>query len=213
MAYVMLSKVEINRLFTILSQHKTIPTTELRYKNSFTFLVAVMLSARTTDKAVNKVTTELFRVVNSAHAMLYLGELELKQYIRNIGLYNTKAANIIAMSKRLLNDYDGDVPCDFNYLISLPGIGRKTAHVVLNNVFKQPSIAVDTHVFRVSKRVGLTTANTVRRVEEDLYLNIPKKWQLYAHNWLVLHGRYICKAKNPLCGKCILKDICYFVKR
>ncbi|UQD54550.1 endonuclease III [Anaplasma phagocytophilum] len=184
------------------------PRIELQYRNEFTLLVAIVLSARTTDVSVNKITAKLFDVADSAKKMLALGESGLKRYINSIGLYNSKAKNIIQLSEIIENTYGGTIPRDFDLLTALPGVGRKSANVFLNSCLGVPTIAVDTHVFRVSNRIGLVQESSVLGVEKSLEKVVPEKWKLYAHHWLVLHGRYVCKARTPLCGKCIVSDLC-----
>jgi endonuclease-3 len=183
---------------------------ELNYINHFTLLVAIVLSARTTDVSVNKITKELFKIVDSPEKMLNLGQSELRKCISSIGLYNSKAKNILGLCKILIEQYDSKVPGSFDDLISLPGVGRKSANVFLNSGLGIPTLAVDTHVFRVSNRVGLVKEKDVFKTEQSLLNIIPEKYLLYAHHWLVLHGRYICKALKPLCETCIVNDLCEF---
>ena len=185
-------------------------SSELNSINNYTFLIAVLLSAQTKDKSVNIITEKLFKVVSTPEQMLSLGLDKLKEYIKNIGLYNNKAKNIINLSKILIEKYNSEVPLDRDLLESLPGIGRKSANVILNKICNAPYIAVDTHVARVSKRLGLTNNTNVNKIEEDLYKIIPNKYHNTASNLLVMHGRYTCTAKNPKCNKCILKDICNY---
>ena len=201
---------KIDLLFSKFQGHNPHPKIELRYTNDFTLLVAIVLSARTTDVSVNKITSRLFKIVDTPKKMLDLGENGLKGYINTIGLYNAKSKNIIALSEIIINQYNGAVPLDFNALVELPGVGRKSANVFLNTWLKLPSVAVDTHVFRVSNRIGLVNENNVLKTEYALLNVIPKKWLLYAHHWLVLHGRYICKSRKPLCNQCIVKDLCEY---
>ena len=203
----------INKVFAVLADKMPNPTTELEYNNDFTLLVAVMLSAQTTDVNVNKATKELFVQIFSPEAMLALGEEGLKTFIRSIGLFNSKAKNIIKMSKILIERYNSQVPSHFEDLTSLPGVGSKTAKVVLNILFKQAVIAVDTHVFRVSQRLGLTDKSTVKGVDDELDKVIPNKWKLSAHHWLILHGRYTCKARHPLCERCSISQYCDFYSK
>jgi len=184
------------------------PKTELEYQSSFELLIAVILSAQATDVSVNLATRRLYRVANSPQAMLELGEDTLKDYIKNIGLFNSKAKNVIATCKMLLEKYDGKVPCKRSELEALPGVGRKTANVVLNTVFGQPTMAVDTHIFRVANRTGLALGKTPLIIERKLLKSIPKQFLLNAHHWLILHGRYTCKARNPNCSECIVRDLC-----
>ena len=196
---------EIFRRFAERSPH---PDTELKYTNPYTLLVAVVLSAQATDKGVNKATEKLFQVADTPEKMVALGIDGIKRYINTIGLYNSKAKNVYELSKILIDRYGGRVPADREALESLPGVGRKTANVVLNTAFGQDTIAVDTHVFRVAHRLGLSDGKTPRAVEEDLMRIIPPPYRRHAHHWLILHGRYICKARRPLCEQCFLTDLC-----
>lgn len=210
---VTISKFKINQIFTIFQKQNPEPKTELQYKNNYTLLVAVVLSAQSTDIGVNKATNKLFAVADNPQKMLKLGEENLKKYINTIGLYNNKAKNIIALSKILAEKYNSEVPEDLEILQSLPGVGIKTANVVLNCAFGHPTIAVDTHVFRVSNRIGIVDEKDVLKTEIALLKNIPKKWQQHAHHWLILHGRYICTARNPKCDICPISKFCdYFTK-
>jgi endonuclease-3 len=184
------------------------PTTELRYATPFQLLVAVMLSAQSTDKGVNLATAELFPVAPTPEAMLSLGEDGLKSYIKRIGLYQTKARNIIATCQILLDKHGGQVPRDRAALEALPGVGRKTANVVLNTAFGEPTIAVDTHIFRVANRTGLAPGKTVLEVERKLLKYVPAEFRQDAHHWLILHGRYVCKARKPDCAACVIRDLC-----
>jgi len=184
------------------------PTTELNYHSTFELLVAVILSAQATDKSVNQATTKLFPVANTPQAILNLGEAGLKNYIKTIGLFNSKAKHIIATCQLLLEQYQGEVPADRAALQALPGVGRKTANVVLNTAFNQPTMAVDTHIFRVSNRTGLAPGKTVLAVEQKLLNKVPKTFLSDAHHWLILHGRYTCQARKPRCGDCIIDDLC-----
>jgi len=186
------------------------PTTELHYRNPFELLIAVMLSAQATDKSVNKATKELFRKANTPQAMLELGEEGLKRYIKTIGLYNNKARNIIATCRILVEKYKGEVPSDRKALESLPGVGRKTANVILNTAFGHPTIAVDTHIFRVANRTGLAKGKTPLEVERKLEKVVPAEFKQDAHHWLILHGRYTCTARKPRCGACIIEDLCEY---
>lgn len=207
----MKSTKEINQIFKILAQENSNPTTELKFVNNYTLAVAVILSAQATDIGVNKATEILFKKITTAEDMVKLGEEGLKKYIKSIGLYNSKAKNIILMSKELIRNHNAIIPDNFSDLIKLPGIGRKTANVILNCAFGKPTMAVDTHVFRTAKRIGLSSATTPLKVEQDLVKSIPKPWAKNAHHWLILHGRYICKARRPLCEKCKLSKFCdYF---
>ncbi|WP_341808457.1 endonuclease III [Wolbachia endosymbiont (group E) of Neria commutata] len=201
---------KVGLIFERFQQSNSTPKIELNYVNHFTLLVAIVLSARTTDVSVNKITKELFKVVDSPEKMLNFGQNELRKRISSIGLYNTKAKNVIELSKILVERYDSKVPTDFHDLISLPGVGRKSANVFLNSGLGIPTLAVDTHVFRVSNRVGLVAEKDVLKTEQSLLNVIPEKYLLYAHHWLVLHGRYICKAQRPSCETCIINDLCEF---
>ena len=186
------------------------PRTELVYGSAFELLVAVILSAQATDKSVNKATAELFRAANTPAAMLALGVKGLSKYIKSIGLYNAKAKNIIAMSRLLLERHAGEVPASREALEELPGVGRKTANVILNTAFGQATIAVDTHIFRVANRTGIAPGKTVREVEEKLMKFVPPEFRQDAHHWLILHGRYVCKARRPACPVCIIADLCEY---
>jgi len=186
------------------------PRTELVYATAFELLVAVILSAQATDKGVNKATAELFRAANTPAAMLALGLKGLSKYIKSIGLYNTKAKNIIAMSRLLLDRHAGEVPRIREALEELPGVGRKTANVILNTAFGEATIAVDTHIFRVANRTGIAPGKTVREVEEKLLKFVPPEYRRDAHHWLILHGRYVCKARRPDCPGCIIADLCEY---
>lgn len=186
------------------------PRTELIYESAFELLVAVILSAQATDKGVNKATAELFRTANTPAAIVALGVKGLAKYIKSIGLYNAKAKNIIAMSRLLLERHAGEVPRSREALEELPGVGRKTANVILNTAFGQATIAVDTHIFRVANRTGIAPGKTVREVEEKLMKFVPLEFRLDAHHWLILHGRYVCKARRPDCPGCIIADLCEY---
>jgi len=186
------------------------PETELEYDSVYQLLVAVVLSAQATDASVNKATEPLFKRVNTPAAMLKLGEGKLKDYIRTIGLYNTKARSIIRLSQILEEQYGGQVPVDREILQTLPGVGRKTANVVLNVAFAHPTLAVDTHIFRVCNRTGLAPGKTPRAVEDGLEKVVPAARKLHAHHWLILHGRYVCKARKPDCPACLINDICRY---
>jgi endonuclease-3 len=197
-------------LFERLRELNPAPTTELEYSSPYELLVAVILSAQATDVGVNKATRGLFRMANTPKAMLALGETRLRNAISSIGLFNTKAANVIAMSQRLLDEHDGEVPREREALEALPGVGRKTANVVLNTAFGEPTIAVDTHIFRVSNRTGLAPGKDVRAVEEALLKRVPAEFRQDAHHWLILHGRYTCKARKPECWRCPIRDLCRY---
>ncbi len=202
----------VDKIFEALHKNNPNPKTELEYKDGFTLLVAVVLSASATDISVNKATKDLFVNYDSPEKILALGLDGLKNYIKTIGLHNTKANNIIKLCKILLDKYNSNVPNNFEELVELPGVGRKTANVVLNCLFGVDSIPVDTHVFRVSKRLGLAYGNSPEKVERELLAIIPQKWQKHAHHWLVLHGRYICKARSPKCTECYLNKYCEYYK-
>ena len=186
------------------------PSTELHYGNPFQLLVAVMLSAQSTDVGVNRATRALFRKVKTPQAMLRLGEAGLKEHIKTIGLYNTKAANIIKASRILVEHHSGKVPQERAALEALPGVGRKTANVVLNTAFGQPTIAVDTHIFRVANRTGIAPGRNPHEVEQRLLRHVPAEFRQDAHHWLILHGRYICIARKPRCGACVISDLCEY---
>ncbi len=205
-----MNKAKRTEIFTRLRAENPAPTTELNFSSPFELLVAVTLSAQSTDVGVNKATTRLFPVANTPQAILALGEDGLKQYIKTIGLFNNKAANIIKACRMLIDDYDGEVPQDRESLEKLPGVGRKTANVVLNTAFGQPTMAVDTHIFRVSNRTGIAPGKTVRQVEDKLVRLIPDEFKQDAHHWLILHGRYVCKARKPACGACVISDLCEY---
>lgn len=198
----------IEEVFARLSKSIDNPVTDLNYTNPYTLIVAVALSAQSTDKGVNKATSPLFEVVSTPHEMIKLGEEGLKNYIKTIGLHNNKAKNIIALSKELIEKYQGRVPANRQDLMNLPGVGRKTANVVLNVAYQLPTIPVDTHVARVAKRLELTQNINPEKIEHDLEKIIPKAYLGKAHHLLILHGRYVCKAQRPLCGECTLANIC-----
>ena len=200
---------EILEIMEIFNQKNPHPQCELNYTNAYTLLVAVMLSAQTTDKGVNKATEELFKIADTPQKMLELGEERLISYIRTIGLFNNKAKNIISMSRDLLERFGGEVPAKREELITLAGVGRKTANVVLNVWYKQPALAVDTHVLRISHRLDFSQGKTPLAVEEDLLKVLPEKYIINANHWLVLFGRYICKAQNPQCEECPIYAYCH----
>lgn len=200
-------------IFERLREANPQPTTELNYSTPFELLIAVILSAQATDRGVNKATGPLFRDANTPGAILALGEDGLRDYIRTIGLFNSKAKNIIATCEALVASHDGVVPHDRKALEALPGVGRKTANVVLNTAFGEPTMAVDTHIFRVANRTGIARGKTVRAVEDRLMRQVPKEFLQDAHHWLILHGRYICLARRPRCGACPLYDLCEFPDR
>ncbi|WP_294615859.1 endonuclease III [uncultured Gilliamella sp.] len=193
-----------------LKDHIKDPTTELIYTTPFELLIAVVLSAQATDVSVNKATKLLFTIANTAEQILDLGVDKLKNYIRTIGLYNSKAVNIIKTCQILVDKYQGEVPENFESLIELPGVGRKTANVVLNTAFGWPTIAVDTHIFRVCNRTGFASGKTVEDVEKKLLKVVPYEYKLNCHHWLILHGRYTCIARKPRCGACVIEDLCEY---
>jgi endonuclease-3 len=211
MAQIKLSpKARTEAIFERLAAASPAPQTELEYANPFTLLVAVVLSAQATDVGVNKATRGLFSTVDTPRQMVALGEAALLEKIKSIGLYKTKAKNVIGLSEALIRDHGGEVPNDRDALEALPGVGRKTANVVLNVAFAAPTLAVDTHVFRVSNRIPLAKGKTPREVEDGLMKIIPARFMSHAHNWLILHGRYICTARSPKCGACPIADLCKF---
>ena len=200
-------------IFKVFAKINPKPTTELKYKNNFELLISVILSAQATDVSVNKATKNLFKLANNPKAVLQLGLTGLKQEIRTIGLYNNKAKNIIKTCERLITEHNGRVPKDREALEQLPGVGRKTANVILNTAFSKPTIAVDTHVFRVANRTGLAKGETPIKVEHGLLSVIPKKYLINAHHHLILHGRYVCLARKPLCYKCHITNHCAFKEK
>ena len=201
---------KIEKVFKLLSKDYPNPQTKLKCINHYTFLISVILSAQATDISVNKATKELFKIVKNSKEMVDLGEINLKKYIKTIGLYNAKAKNIVRLSKILLNKYNNKIPKNFESLISLPGVGNKTASVYQNSILNVPRIAVDTHVFRVSNRIGLTKSKTADLTQICLERVVPKKWLMTAHHILILHGRQICKARKPLCDICSVNKICHY---
>jgi endonuclease-3 len=203
-----MSKKNIKEIFKIFENNHPNPKTELIYHNNYTLLTAVILSAQTTDISVNKATKNLFKIADDPIKMLELGEEKLKIYISSIGLYNSKASNVIKMSKILIDKFNGEIPQNFEELNSLPGVGRKTAKVVLNCAFGKPTIAVDTHVFRVANRIGLVDEINVEKTEFALLKRIPKEFLINAHHWLILHGRYVCLARKPKCLQCKINHLC-----
>jgi endonuclease-3 len=205
-----MNKQKRTEIFARLRAENPNPTTELHYATPFELLVAVILSAQATDKGVNKATDKLFPVANTPEAILALGEDGLKQYVKTIGLFNSKAANIIKTCRILIEQYGGEVPEDRKALEALPGVGRKTANVVLNTAFGYPTMAVDTHIFRVANRTGIAPGKTVLEVEKKLLKFVPKEFLQDAHHWMILHGRYICVARKPKCGACIIEDLCEY---
>jgi len=200
----------IGSIFARLQAANPEPEGELHYVNAFTLLVAVVLSAQATDAGVNKATAELFKIADTPEQMAALGVSRLEDFIRTIGLYRNKAKNVIALSQMLIGDYDSAVPATREALESLPGVGRKTANVVLNIAFGEPTLAVDTHIFRISNRLGLAPGKTPLEVEEGLERAVPEHYKLHAHHWLILHGRYICKARKPECWRCPIATLCIF---
>ncbi|MFN3828006.1 MAG: endonuclease III [Micavibrio sp.] len=208
-----MTKTQIHKFFETLQTLNPEPQGELEYVNPYTLLVAVVLSAQATDKGVNKATKALFKIANTPQKMVKLGEDGLKEHIKTIGLYNSKAKNVIALSEILVRDYKGQIPQTRDELVKLPGVGRKTANVVLNIAFGEETIAVDTHIFRVSNRTGLATGKNVDQVEEQLEKVVPKEFKRHAHHWLILHGRYICKARNPDCAHCPVFKYCGFEEK
>lgn len=205
-----MNKAIRREIFERLRAQNPHPTTELIYHSTFELLVAVMLSAQATDISVNKATALLFQLAPTPQAMLALGEEKVKQLIKTIGLYNTKAVNVLKMCQLLIAHHQGQVPATREALEALPGVGRKTANVVLNTAFSQPTMAVDTHIFRVANRLGLARGKTPLAVEHALLKNIDKEFILDAHHWLILHGRYVCVARKPHCPQCILRDLCEY---
>ncbi len=203
-----MKKVAIEEFFSRLAAHNPAPTTELTYGDPYTLLIAVVLSAQATDVGVNKATPALFRLAHTPARMVDLGEARVAELIRTIGLFRNKAKNIVALSELLLRDHCGLVPGDRAALEALPGVGRKTANVILNTAFGEPTIAVDTHIFRLANRTGLAPGKTPRAVEDALERAVPPAYKLGAHHWLILHGRYVCKARTPDCANCILRDLC-----
>ena len=201
---------EIDLFFARLAAKLPEPQTELEYSNPFTLLVAVVLSAQATDIGVNKATRALFAAADTPEKMVALGEDRIRDHIRTIGLFRTKAKNVFALSKILQDQYGGVVPREREALEALPGVGRKTANVILNVAFGEPVIAVDTHIFRLGNRMGLAPGRNPREVEDGLNARIPEKWKQHAHHWLILHGRYVCTARKPDCGVCVVRDLCHF---
>ena len=199
---------QVQQFFARLARERPELRTELDYVNDYTLLVAVVLSAQATDAGVNKATRALFKRARTPQAMLELGEEGLREHIRTIGLYNSKAKNVIALSEALVAEHGGEVPRTRAALEALPGVGRKTANVVLNTAFGEPALAVDTHVFRVANRTGLAPGKTVREVEDRLIDTVPDKYIMNAHHWLILHGRHVCKARRPECWRCPVVDLC-----
>ena len=208
-----MNKQKRTEIFSRLRDQNPNPTTELNYSTPFELLIAVILSAQATDVGVNKATNKLYPVANTPQAILDLGLEGLKDYVKTIGLYNAKAENIIKTCQILLELHNGEVPHTREALEALPGVGRKTANVVLNTAFGQPAMAVDTHIFRVSNRTAIAPGKNVLEVEKRLLRLVPKEFLVDAHHWLILHGRYVCKARTPQCGSCIIEDLCEFKKK
>jgi len=204
---------DINLMFALLSQNNPDPKTELTFQNSYTLLVAVVLSAQATDVGVNKATKRLFAEADTPEAMVALGLEQIRNHIKTIGLFNTKAKNVLALSEILIDQHGGAVPQDRDALEALPGVGRKTANVILNEAFGKPTIAVDTHIFRVSNRTGLAPGKTPDAVEKELLRRVPERYKKGAHHWLILHGRYICKARKPDCSSCFIERFCLFKQK
>ena len=200
-------------IFARLKEANPAPTTELNFSSPFELLVAVTLSAQATDVGVNKATAKLFHVANTPEAILALGEEGLKDYIKTIGLYNSKATNIIKACRMLVEKHDSQVPQTRKELEALPGVGRKTANVILNTAFGQPTMAVDTHIYRVANRTGIAPGKNVREVEDRLMKRVPKAYLKDAHHWLILHGRYTCLARKPRCGSCVIEDLCEYKEK
>ena len=206
--FVLLSESQIIEVFEILKKINPEPKSELNYSNPYTLLVAVALSAQTTDKSVNKATESLFKIADTSEKMVALGEEKLISYIKSIGLYKNKAKHVIEMSKMLISDFGSKVPDNREDLEKLPGVGRKTANVVLNVIFNKPTMPVDTHLLRISPKIGLAEGKTPLEVEKSLLKRIPPQYLEHAHHWLILHGRYICTARNPKCEECPINHIC-----
>ncbi|WP_221712507.1 endonuclease III [Sphingobium xanthum] len=205
-----MTRPQIFEMFSRLAEANPAPRTELEYGNDYQLLVAVVLSAQATDVGVNKATRKLFETVKTPEQMVALGEEALKQHIKTIGLFNTKAKNVIALSEALVANHGGEVPRDRDTLTELPGVGRKTANVVMNTAFGEETFAVDTHIFRVGNRTGLAPGKNVLIVEKGLEKKVPQPFRRDAHHWLILHGRYVCKARKPECWRCVIEDICLF---
>lgn len=208
-----MNKAKREEIFRRLRDANPNPTTELVYNSTFELLIAVILSAQATDKGVNKATAHLFPAANTPEAIVALGADGLKDYIKTIGLFNSKANNIIETCRILVEKYNSQVPQNRAALEALPGVGRKTANVILNTAFRQPTMAVDTHIFRVANRTGIAPGKNVLEVEKGLLKHIPKEYLLDAHHWLILHGRYTCVARNPKCGQCLIADLCDFKEK
>jgi len=205
-----MNKLKRHEIFRRFAAHTDKPSTELDYGSNFELLISVLLSAQATDVSVNKATAKLYAVANTPEQMLALGEDDLKKYIKTIGLFNSKAKNTIATCRILIDKHDSQVPEDRTALEALPGVGRKTANVILNTAFGHPTIAVDTHIFRVSNRTGIAPGKDVLVVEKKLLKFVPDEFKIDAHHWLILHGRYTCVARKPRCGSCIIEDLCEY---
>jgi len=205
-----MTPAQVEQFFARLAAINPEPKSDLEYVNAYTLLVAVVLSAQATDAGVNRATKALFETVRDPYAMVALGEEALREHIKSIGLFNTKAKNVIALSQVLIEQHGGDVPCDREALEALPGVGRKTANVVMNIAFGEETCAVDTHIFRVGNRTGMAPGKTPREVEDRLMAVIPPPYRRHAHHWLILHGRYICVARKPKCWRCPVVDLCAF---
>lgn len=204
----LLQQEEIKEIFERFKKENPNPTSELKWTNSFTLLVSVVLSAQATDKSVNKATESLYKIADTPQKILSLGEDNLISYIKSIGLYKSKAKHIIELSKILISEFDSKIPDNLEDLIKLPGVGRKTANVVLNVLFNKPTMPVDTHLLRISPKIGLAQGSTPLEIEKSLCARIPQEYMNHAHHWLILHGRYVCTARNPHCENCIINDIC-----
>ena len=204
----LLEKDKIIELFDIFLANNPEPKSELSAPNPYTLLISVVLSAQATDKSVNKATEPLYKIADTPYKMLELGEAKLIEYIKSIGLYRSKARHVIELSRMLVQDFNGQLPCTRDELMKLPGVGRKTANVVLNVVYGEPTMPVDTHLLRISPRIGLSNGTTPETVEKDLVERIPSRYMKHAHHWLILHGRYVCTARNPKCDECLVNGIC-----
>lgn len=204
----LLQQEEIKEVFERFKKENPNPTSELKWTNSFTLLVSVVLSAQATDKSVNKATESLYKIADTPQKILSLGEDNLISYIKSIGLYKSKSKHIIELSKMLISEFDSKIPDNLEDLIKLPGVGRKTANVVLNVLFNKPTMPVDTHLLRISPKIGLAQGSTPLEIEKSLCARIPQEYMNHAHHWLILHGRYVCTARNPHCENCIINDIC-----
>ena len=204
------TQAQIRTIFDRFQANNPHPESELDYTNPYTLLVAVVLSAQATDVGVNKATAKLFPIADTPQKMLALGEDKVREHIKTIGLYKTKAKNVIGLSQKLVDEHDGQVPDDRAALESLPGVGRKTANVVLNVAFGHPTMAVDTHIFRVGNRTGMAPGKNPLQVEQNLLKVIPEEYAVHAHHWLILHGRYTCKARTPMCYNCVVSEICAY---